>query len=1304
MSILNWLHLTDLHQGMEGGSHLWPNVEAEFFKDLKAFHNTCGPWDLILFSGDLTQNGDPEEFSRFNETLERLYKHLRKLGSDPVLLAVPGNHDQQRPDDPNKSDVVVLRDWSNHPEIQKKFWKDAECSYRKTVDESFAPYMAWQADHPFPKPNQYKPGCIPGDFSATIEKNGFKLGVIGLNSTFLQLGGGNRAGKLALDIPQLSAVCGKHYNDWFEQHHLCLLMTHHPVNWLAPAAKKTLEGEIAPAGRFALHLYGHMHGETLSRDEILGGAAAKRYWQGASLFGMKNWGGPEELDRRHGYTAMRLSREGETCNLEYWPRKAQQAQAGPWEIKADTSFSLNKIQQNIVAKGIPLRKFPDAPQPSLPTASPESEPPPFKILLLATDKDLAEYRETTAQYLNTALGVETAQAAAETGIDPAGFDLCILLQAWWWDQRRVANIWLKADESKRIVFLCDEEAEWPPRKLSERAAQEDIEKFRAQLDKPHFFDDPNKLPEKVGEAVTPIMQQHRGSERSGLHDWERNYLRFRLSAWRSGRSAGGQVHSLQTEGAEELYRPDFYVPLDGVSSRWQKDEAGNPEPLEKKADSGKADLAETAEKRISLSQWVFSPHLPHLTIVGVPGSGKTVFLTRIAAALGNACLGRPTTWESGYTHLRQTTGLLPIPVLLEATRIAKHPLDNADAIVQALRDELNASGSVSPEVEVRKGLEQGRYLLLIDALDEIPEADKRTNVLDLLKGFKAGRFQAARLVLTTRSARYTGSLAFGPELEVIELASMNEPQVKALCSNRTRCHKRDADYLHALLSAVTGLAEQVGTEEQPLTQNPLMLTAICMVFERYQSLPDDRARLCDLLIDDLCRSRRSVDDDHDWKLDDAAKKDLLQRIALGMQEQGTQTWPTGRAINTVMEMVPAAEKLRNQRAAKYLHWAADHTGLLRFQQPEQGEEEVRFWHRLFREYLVASRLAQLDITVDKLIDKLWAEQRLLDPFWEDVIRLLPRALGTLEKAGSLYARLKALAEEHAESRGRLLGLAAAAIIESRDLFPKIDVVQMAQKMADIYAAEGESWSFGDRYLFLDGLGRLAPTGDPRLHEERWVRFEGGQAPSGKKKFIEVEPFSIAWAPVTVQEYKVFVDAEDRLEPRWWENTPEENRLMVSDAMPGDWWRKQLRYPNRPVMNVSWYEAMAYCRWRTARREDGCAMEIPSWAEQFIARQLYGSAKFYWEDEEAHKIPGQLSSKNYGHLLPTGMLASDEVSVKVDLNVDYVEWCCDYDGRQVTNVMDLYRVGINPKEINMPGGFPGDMRHSRFGFRCVLRTP
>ena len=58
MSItLGWLHFTDLHRGMASQKGWWSDREHKLFQDLRARHRATEPWDLVLFTGDLTDRG-----------------------------------------------------------------------------------------------------------------------------------------------------------------------------------------------------------------------------------------------------------------------------------------------------------------------------------------------------------------------------------------------------------------------------------------------------------------------------------------------------------------------------------------------------------------------------------------------------------------------------------------------------------------------------------------------------------------------------------------------------------------------------------------------------------------------------------------------------------------------------------------------------------------------------------------------------------------------------------------------------------------------------------------------------------------------------------------------------------------------------------------------------------------------------------------------------------------------------------------------------------------------------------------------
>jgi gamma-glutamyl hercynylcysteine S-oxide synthase len=131
---------------------------------------------------------------------------------------------------------------------------------------------------------------------------------------------------------------------------------------------------------------------------------------------------------------------------------------------------------------------------------------------------------------------------------------------------------------------------------------------------------------------------------------------------------------------------------------------------------------------------------------------------------------------------------------------------------------------------------------------------------------------------------------------------------------------------------------------------------------------------------------------------------------------------------------------------------------------------------------------------------------------------------------------------------------------------------------------------------LDAADALGQAGDPRFKEDNWVRVEGGTFWMGAQKTdrngknydpeawddeapvhqTEVSAFRMGRYPVTVFEYGQFVAASGYSKEQFWqaEGFGKYNR-------PGGWAR-QLRYPNRPVVEVSWYEAAAYCAWAGGR--------------------------------------------------------------------------------------------------------------------------
>lgn len=402
---IGWLHLTDLHQGLKPQRHLWPNVRARFYEDLEQLHRTCGPWDIVLFTGDLTQRGMPAEFAALTATLNDLWRHLNKLGSDPVLCAVPGNHDLRRPK-ADSSDVVALRLFHTDAKLRDDFFERKRDGRRHCVTKAFSPFQDWA--HNFPAFQKASPrwGLLPGDFSAKLCLPGrLRLGVVGLNSAFLQLTGDDFDGKLTCDVRQLVDVCEGDADRWLSDCDAALLLTHHPLSWLSPTANREFLAEIVRPGRFLAHLYGHVH-EPRGSASSVSGSIVRNELQGVSLFGLEHYGGSggEELQRRHGYSAGRISMMANTAEMSVYPRALISKKDGSFTIAADPSATL---QDGAFRLSLPLLRRN--------SASPSHSPSSARQPLLAANY-LDAYRRRLASWFErwdlSSVGLAQADSGA----------------------------------------------------------------------------------------------------------------------------------------------------------------------------------------------------------------------------------------------------------------------------------------------------------------------------------------------------------------------------------------------------------------------------------------------------------------------------------------------------------------------------------------------------------------------------------------------------------------------------------------------------------------------------------------------------------------------------------------------------------------------------------------------------------------------------------------------------------------------------------------------------------------------------
>jgi len=334
----SWLHLSDLHAGMHAHGWLWPTLKSAFYDDLRRVHARTGPWDVVIFSGDLAQAGNPVEYEKVAVALSELWEVQAQLGFRPKLMLVPGNHDLVRPDATDPA-TIVLKGWWQQEAVRNRTLNDSNSPYRELIANSFANFSQWVqtlqgAGIPLV---DAVAGMFPGDVSTVLTTSIGPVGLVGLNSAWLQLDGGDSKGSLAVDVRQLLSVTGDDPSAWCEKNAANLIITHHPTDWLHHSSQAFWHSDINPGGRFNAHLFGHMHEpDVISTSH--GGSAIRTSIQAASIFGLEKYG-DLKLERIHGYSVAKIESGG---TLRVWPRIGLRQANGELKLVPDHRLNVDE--------------------------------------------------------------------------------------------------------------------------------------------------------------------------------------------------------------------------------------------------------------------------------------------------------------------------------------------------------------------------------------------------------------------------------------------------------------------------------------------------------------------------------------------------------------------------------------------------------------------------------------------------------------------------------------------------------------------------------------------------------------------------------------------------------------------------------------------------------------------------------------------------------------------------------------------------------------------------------------------------
>jgi hypothetical protein len=580
-------------------------------------------------------------------------------------------------------------------------------------------------------------------------------------------------------------------------------------------------------------------------------------------------------------------------------------------------------------------------------------------------------------------------------------------------------------------------------------------------------------------------------------------------------------------------------------------------------------------------------------------------------------------------------------------------------------------------------LNEGRCLLILDGFDEVPNRlETRAGIsyphAILLSGLASalGPWMDAgnRVLLTSRPYGLKDDERRSLNLEETPLqplpASLQQTFVQRWYS--TSFGQKGQETANALWDH---LNERHDPWLEELTRSPLLLTALCVKFAESMQLPTDQHELFDAVVENTLYNRYR---DNSSELLPVRRR--LEAVAWGMhsgEELGMegscplaeiQLQQVDLLLAKHAELNPMSEAgilTTTQRRSELL----TRTGLLL---PE-GEERAGFYHQTFQDFFAAEyTLHNPSSEVTKLLtnhadDPRWHQMLLFllsgmirnsngvdTPLkcFGDVLRpkLDSTSLAQQPLPAILWGRCLELADSN---RVRTLGELGEAFFNAcLDALQQVKDPQQRLHLFDSLA-----------HLGLDrrpGVG-LDEQGLPDID---WVEIPAGPFIYGEdenQQTLELDTFYISRYPITYSQFQAFIDAGGYEVAAYWRD--------IRNVAPR---KASWKAANRPRDSVSWFEAVAFCRWLSEAW--GREVRLPTeQAWEKAARGLDGRAYPWGDDYQAGfaNVDGKSSNTgpNYlGQSSSVGLYPKGLSPYGIhDMAGNLFEWCLNkFDKPEITD--------------------------------------
>ena len=628
---------------------------------------------------------------------------------------------------------------------------------------------------------------------------------------------------------------------------------------------------------------------------------------------------------------------------------------------------------------------------------------------------------------------------------------------------------------------------------------------------------------------------------------------------------------------------------------------------------------------------------------GEPGMGKTTLVRHLAYMVVN---GQAKQGLQGY--LPVLIFLKDLWLLFEAEIEKNRGRVDFESILEGYLEEI----ACHLTIDIVNGyLKKGQAVLLIDGLDEVPE-HLRGALIEKISRFWS-KNKANRFLLTGRPHGINGEVMnlFGEYLQDIE--PLDQEKIAGFIT----------DWYREVCEQATGIAERTATEligdistydyVSVFVQIPLLLTAVCILYQDKKKLPDQRADLYGRVVDNLLFKRFSdpADPDNVPRIES-----FFRRLAYSMQEKHLKQLELYEVKEILKLSYPKGDSEENSEYNRRIDRRFDeiepNCGLLK----RQSGGEVEFFHLTFQEFMAARHMIDLELNYKEYLSDSW---------WDETILLYVGliSLHSRKESNRIVREILEFNGENESQRHRLSLLGSTALRDMLLSKRSPEVVDLSRENL-----KGVIASHEDPKIRLDAGEILGVFGDDRYTDFEMVEILAGEFIRGSKKGefhddevpsrrIYLDTYLIGKYPVTNREFKEFVESGGYTREEFW--LPEGLDFLKAEKIsePLYWRDRKCNGLNFPVVGVSWYECAAFCRWLSDKT--GINYRFPTESEWEKAARGTDGRLWPWGNEFDKKACNSFDLQLM-RTSPIGIFPGGESPHGcMDMAGNVWEWCYDW---------------------------------------------